>query len=640
MPDGHEDHLNIGARVRGTAGTDFTVWAPFASEVCVKLVDRPAPLHALERRSFGYFSGMVPGAQAGDRYAYVLNGAREWPDPASRFQPQGVHGASEVIDPGAFSWSDEAWRGLPLDRLIIYELHVGTFTEQGTFQGVISRLDDLRDLGITAIELMPVAQFPGSRNWGYDGVFLFAPQSTYGGPAGLQALVEACHRRGLAVILDVVYNHLGPEGNVLGNYGPYFTDRYRTPWGAAINYDGPDSDAVRHFIVSNALQWITDYHIDALRLDAIHGIYDFSATHLLRELADAVHERERDLGRTVALIAESDLNDVRVIAPHEEGGHNLDAQWNDDFHHSLHALTTGERLGYYEDFGELKQLATALEQGFVYTGQYSRHRRRRHGNSCRHRPPRQLVSCAQNHDQVGNRAFGDRLSTLIPWEALKVSAAAVLLAPHTPLLFMGEEFGETAPFQYFVDHGDAQLIEAVRQGRRKEFEAFGWTDVPDPQAPETFERSRLHAGSSIDDRQRALLAWYRQLINLRRTLPEFQSDVAKPYHHRVDVYDGERVLVLQYWQDEVPTLLLILGFNERAVSLPLGRPTGTWKLVTAGWKKEFGGNEEPLPAEDVMIATNPARLLLPPYGAALYSSALARERPLTPPSHRLQKDHR
>jgi maltooligosyltrehalose trehalohydrolase len=330
------------------------------------------------------------------------------------------------------------------------------------------------------------------------------------------------------------------------------------------------------------------------------------------------------LGRTAALIAESDLNDVKVIAPREEGGHNLDAQWSDDFHHSLHTVMTGERLGYYEDFGELTQLRTALEQGFVYAGQYSKHRRRRHGNSCRHRPPRQLVIYAQNHDQVGNRAFGDRLSTLLPWEALKVAAAAVLLAPQTPLLFMGEEFGETAPFQYFIDHGDAGLIEAVRQGRRKEFEAFGWTEVPDPYAPETFERSRVHAESSIDDRQRALLAWYRRLITLRRTLPQFQSDGTKSYHHRVDVHDDQRGLVLQYWQEEIPTVLLILSFNERTASFPLREPPGLWQLSMASWKKEFGGNEEPAPEEDVIIGTNPARLSLPPYGAVLYTARTRR----------------
>jgi maltooligosyltrehalose trehalohydrolase len=620
MPDSLEGRLNIGPRVRGGAGTDFTVWAPFASDVCVKLMDRPVPLHRLERRDFGYFSGTVPAARAGDRYLYRLDGAGEWPDPASRFQPNGVHDASEVIDPGGFQWSDQAWRGLALDRFIIYELHVGTFTRHGTFQGVISRLDDLCDLGVTAIELMPVAQFPGSRNWGYDGVFLFAPQSTYGGPEGLQALVDACHRRGLAVILDVVYNHLGPEGNVLGQYGPYFTDRYRTPWGSAINYDGPDSDAVRHFIVSNALQWITDYHIDALRLDAIHGIYDFSARHILGELADAVHERGRELHRTVHLIAESDLNDVKVIGSREEGGHELDGQWSDDFHHSLHALTTGERLGYYEDFGDLKDLATALEQGFVYAGRYSRHRRRRHGNSCRHRPPRQLVICAQNHDQVGNRAFGDRLSTLIPWEALKVCAAAVLLAPHTPLLFMGEEFGETAPFQYFVDHGDAGLIEAVRQGRRREFEAFGWSDVPDPQAPETFERSHIRDGSPLDDRQHALLAWYRRLIDVRQSRPEFRADAVTPYQHRLVLHDHWQVLVLQYWHELVPTALLVLSFNQQAVEVSLDTPPGSWRLSTASWNKEFGGNDHQPAPEHMTVGAQPGRLWVPPYGAVFYTN--------------------
>jgi len=620
MSSGREGHFDVGPRVRGAASTDFSVWAPFASEVCVKLIDRLGPPHRLERRDFGYFSGTVPAARAGDRYVYRLDEAGEWPDPASRFQPDGVHGSSQLVDLGAFRWSDQAWRGLPLERFIIYELHVGTFTRHGTFQGVISRLDGLRDLGVTAIELMPVAQFPGSRNWGYDGVFLFAPQSTYGGPEGLQGLVDACHRRGLAVILDVVYNHLGPEGNVLGHYGPYFTERYRTPWGAAINYDGPDSDAVRHFIVANALQWITEYHIDALRLDAIHGIYDFSARHILAELADAVHERGRELGRTVQLIAESDLNDVKVITPREQGGHGLDAQWSDDFHHSLHALTTGERLGYYEDFGELTHLATALQEGFVYSGNYSRHRRRRHGNSCRHRPPRQLVICAQNHDQVGNRAFGDRLSTLLPWEALKVCAAAVLLAPHTPLLFMGEEFGETAPFQYFVDHGDAGLIEAVRQGRRKEFAAFGWTDVPDPQAAATFERSRVGDGSPLEHRQQALLAWYRRLIDLRQTRPEFRSDGMTVHRHRVALHRDRRALALEYGNEEAPTALLILSFNQQGVEMPIENPQGAWRLAAASWNKEFGGEDQQAP-EEITVSAQSCRLWLPGYGAAFYTSA-------------------
>ena len=432
--------LDLGACPEGSSSTRFRVWAPYATSVAVRLIGRerePIPLAVSDR---GYFEGTIQGAEPGARYVYVLDGKKERPDPASRFQPEGVHGPSAVVDPAAFLWTDHHWAGLPLKDFIVYELHTGTFTVDGTFQGIIARLDYLRDeVGVTAIELMPVAQFPGGRNWGYDGAYPYAPQSGYGGPQGLKALVDACHARGLAVILDVVYNHLGPEGNYLGDFGPYFTDRYRTPWGRAINYDGPDSDEVRHFILGNALYWATEFHVDALRLDAIHGIFDFSARHILRDIADAVHTQAERVGRAIHVVAESDLNDVRVIAPAQEGGNGLDAQWSDDFHHALHTLLTGERSGYYEDFGGLDQLATAMREGYVYSGQRSAHRRRRHGNSSRGRPPWQFIVCAQNHDQVGNRAFGDRLSALVPFEALKLAAASVLLAPNIPLLFMGEE---------------------------------------------------------------------------------------------------------------------------------------------------------------------------------------------------------
>ncbi|MGB9079836.1 MAG: malto-oligosyltrehalose trehalohydrolase, partial [Desulfuromonadaceae bacterium] len=447
--------FDIGA-THVAGGVFFRVWAPSVTSVEVELAGT-APLKSPLQRDGEYFQGLLPAAP-GDRYWYWLDGSLRRPDPASRSQPEGVHGPSQVIDP-AFAWSDSRWQGIALEEYIFYELHVGSFTPHGTFDGVISRLDYLVDLGITSVELMPVAQFPGERNWGYDGTFPFAPQNSYGGPDGLKRLVDACHARGLAVTLDVVYNHLGPEGNYLHGFGPYFTDRYRTPWGDAVNFDGPGSDPVRGYFISNALHWITEYHIDALRLDAIHGIFDFSALHILRELAESVHRQGAALGRRVYVIAESDLNDVRVINPPESGGHGLDAQWNDDFHHALRALLTGDRTGYYADFGLFSDVVKSFEEGFVLSGGYSSFRRRRHGSSSAGIAPDRLVVFSQNHDQVGNRMRGERPGEHLSTQQLKLAAATVLLSPYLPLLFMGEEYAESAPFPYFVSHGDADLVE-------------------------------------------------------------------------------------------------------------------------------------------------------------------------------------
>jgi len=492
----------------------FRVWAPSATSVEVELVDTSAIKMPLQRDG-QYFQGLVAAAP-GDRYWYWLDNTVRRPDPASRSQPDGVHGPSQVADP-AFAWSDTEWRGIDLEESIIYELHVGTFTQQGTFDGVISRLDYLCELGITTVELMPVAQFPGERNWGYDGVYPFAPQNSYGGPDGLKRLVDACHSRGLAVILDVVYNHLGPEGNYLHSFGSYFTDRYRTPWGDAVNFDGPDSDPVRHYFISNALYWITEYHIDALRLDAIHGIYDFSALHILQEMAEAVHRQGKELARRIHVIAESDLNDVRVINSPESGGHGLDAQWNDDFHHALWALLTGERTGYYGDFGQLSDLTKGFQEGFILSGGYSVFRKRRHGSSSAHHPPSHLIVFSQNHDQVGNRIRGERPGKHLSLQQLKLAAATVLLSPYVPLLFMGEEYAEPAPFPYFVSLGDPKLVEAVRQGRLEEFAAFeNHALPPDPQAEEIFISAKLDQEQRHRDDHHAIFDFYRDLIRLRK----------------------------------------------------------------------------------------------------------------------------
>ncbi|NVN91752.1 MAG: malto-oligosyltrehalose trehalohydrolase [Desulfuromonadales bacterium] len=505
--------LDIGATFT-EGGVSFRVWAPNATTVEVELVGS-SEMRIPLRQDGHYFQGLAPAA-AGDCYWYWLDGTLQRPDPASRSQPEGVHGPSQVIDP-TFAWSDGGWAGIPLDDYIIYELHVGTFTPQGTFDAVISRLDYLLELGITAVELMPVAQFPGERNWGYDGVFPFAPQHSYGGPDGLKRLVDACHSRGLAVILDVVYNHLGPEGNYLHSFGSYFTDRYRTPWGDAVNFDGPDSDPVRHYFISNALHWISEYHIDALRLDAIHGIYDFSVQHILQELSEAVHCQGKALGRRIQVIAESDLNDVRVITTPETGGHGLDAQWNDDFHHALMAFLTEDRSGYYGDFGRFSDLVKGFQEGFVLTGGYSSFRKRRHGSSSVQLSPSQLIVFSQNHDQVGNRLAGERPGAHLSPQQLMLAAAMVLLSPYVPLLFMGEEYGESAPFPYFVSHGDTELVEAVRRERQKEFAPGSLQESPpDPQSEATFLSAKVNQEQRHQGEHRVIFKFYRDLIRLRR----------------------------------------------------------------------------------------------------------------------------
>ncbi|OGU13234.1 MAG: malto-oligosyltrehalose trehalohydrolase [Geobacteraceae bacterium GWC2_53_11] len=507
----------MGATPLPDGSTRFRVWGPRAEKIEVIMPGSGRTSALLNPEGTGYFSGTIAGIGAGDRYRYLLDDTLERPDPASRFQPKGVHGPSQIVDPNSYQWHDNGWCGIPLEEYLIYELHVGTFTPPGTFDGVISRLDYLVELGITAVELMPVAQFPGERNWGYDGTYPFAPQNSYGGAEGLKRLVDACHSKGLAVIMDVVYNHLGPEGNYLHAFGPYFTDRYHTPWGDAVNFDGPGSDGVRHYFIANALHWIREYHCDALRLDAIHGIYDFSARHFLEELAAAVHQEGAALGRRVYVIAESDLNDVRVINSPECGGYGLDAQWNDDFHHALRTLLTEDRSGYYCDFGQLSHLVKGFREGFVLSGGYSSFRNRRHGSSSAAIPSGRLVVFSQNHDQVGNRVRGERPGEHLSTRQLKLAAATVLLSPCVPLLFMGEEYGETAPFPYFMSFGDAELVQAVRQARRDEFAAAaGHEYPPDPQSEDTFHAAKLDQELRHQGEHPSLFAFYRALIRLRR----------------------------------------------------------------------------------------------------------------------------
>jgi maltooligosyltrehalose trehalohydrolase len=585
----------VGANRLPDGSWEFLLWAPQARTVSLYF-PQSAEQFSLEPLAGGYHRAILTALEPGSQYFYRLDGERDCPDPASRFQPEGVHGPSQLVDVAAFQWTDHNWKGTTLERSIFYELHVGTYTLEGTFDAVIKHLPELAALGVTTVELMPIAQFPGSRNWGYDGTYLFAPQNSYGGPEALQRLVNAAHCHGLSVALDVVYNHLGPEGNYLSTYGPYFTDRYQTPWGQAINFDGIDSDEVRRFFIENALYWLEDYHFDALRLDAAHGIYDFGARHLLAELKSAVAELAQRLGRPLQLIAESDLNDSRILNEPERGGYGIDAQWSDDFHHSVHALLTCEDRGYYSDFVGVGPLVSTLRDGWYYSGQHSNYRKRRHGNSPRGLSPTKFVVCSQNHDQVGNRAAGERLTSLVGFEALKLAAGITLLSPFVPMLFMGEEYGETAPFQYFTSHGDPDLVEAVRRGRREEFAAFGWEQsVPDPQDEQTFRRSKLDHSLKKKEPHRTLLRFYRQLIRIRD-----EQELGKPGPRTVRELGGCALLLAR--ENGSRRLAMLYNFAAFPVRLNLPDMTGKWTTVICSADASWNGPEPNLPP-DVTLST-------------------------------------
>ena len=579
--------------------TRVSVWAPHASRVVLECSGTRIPMDALEG---GWWATDAEPLAHGVDYAFHLDDRGPFPDPRSPWQPQGVHGPSRWLEHGTFEWSDAGWRAPPLACAIIMEIHVGTFTPQGTFDAVIDRLDHLAGLGITHLELMPVAEFPGDRGWGYDGVSLFAPHHAYGGPDGLKRLVDACHRRGLAVLLDVVYNHLGPDGNYLGQFGPYFTDAYSTPWGDAVNLDGACSDEVRRFFIDNALMWLRNYHFDGLRIDAVHAIVDTSAVHLLEALAGEVQRLQTHSGRPRVLIAESDLNDPRLIRPVEIGGYGLDAQWNEDFHHALHAVLTGESNGYFADFGRIADLARVLTRGFALDGAYSRYRKRAHGRPATDIPGRRFVGCLQNHDQIGNRATGERSSHLLSRGLLKVGAALVVTSPFVPLLFQGEEWAATSPFLYFTDHRDPELAAAVRKGRREEFAAFDRDpeSIPDPQAATTFERSRLDWDEPLRQPHAEILEWYRALIRLRRSHPAFADDRLEQL--LVDVDEQRRCITL------LRTGLVVacnLGPEPQTVPLP---PEAKELTLQLGSSPEVAVQTTGiyLPGESVAILTESA----------------------------------
>jgi maltooligosyltrehalose trehalohydrolase len=512
----------------------FQVWAPRAAEVGLVVEGRAT--EAMVPSAGGWWTLDVAAAGPGTRYGFSLDGGPTHPDPRAPSQPDGVEGRSEVVDHDAYRWTDATWRGRSLAGSVLYELHVGTFSAAGTFAAAIEHLPHLVDLGVDVVELMPVVEFPGRRGWGYDGVDLFAPHHAYGGPDGLKALIDACHGHGLAVVIDVVYNHLGPAGNHLPAFGPYFSARHHTIWGDAVNFDGPDAHEVRRFVIDNALMWLRDYHADGLRLDAVHAIVDESAPHILEALATEVDALATHVGRPLSLIAESDLNEPRLVRGREDGGYGLDAAWADDWHHALHAVLTGERDGYYEDFGTLEMLAKALRQAWAYDGGWSTHRGCHHGGSPAGLAGHRFVIYAQNHDQVGNRAAGERLATVVGGARARIAAALLLTSPFTPMLFQGEEWGASAPFQYFTEH-DAELGRAVSEGRRHEFAPFGWEpgSVPDPQDEATFLRSKLDWAERDDGAHRELLEWYRALLALRRARPELSDPDPRSIAVDVDV---------------------------------------------------------------------------------------------------------
>ncbi len=576
-------------------GATVRVWAPFAQTVSLHHCTRNLTIPL--QNDGHYWQTVTSQLQPGDTYKFILNETIERPDPVSLAQPEGVHGPSGVVNTDAFVWTDTDWRNLPLEDYLLYELHTGTFTPEGTFAGIENRLDYLVELGINAVEIMPVAQFPGTRNWGYDGVFPFAVQNSYGGVDGLQKLVDACHRRGLAVVLDVVYNHIGPEGNYLGDYGPYFTSKYQTPWGNALNFDDDYSDSVRRYFIENVLMWFRDFHIDALRLDAVHAIRDASGTHLLREIKEYIDALIAQTGRQHYLIIESDQNETQFIQPITSNGYGMDAQWNDEFHHALRVTAGGERNGYYADYYGIQHLAKSYRDAYVYDGTYMPRRSRIVGKSTAGHAGRQFVVFSQNHDQIGNRMLGERPSQLVSFSMQKLMAGAVMSSPYLPMLFMGEEWGELNPFLYFVSHSDPTLVEAVRQGRKAEFAAFQTSvEAPDPQDERTFERSKVQWPRLTQEPHRTLFRYYQTLLALRK-----KSSLRHPNRESVAVVVDEvrqtLTLFRQHKQQQksgaftvVETVVCLMNFSSESQSLILPASDNNWRKLLDSADPQWHGS--------------------------------------------------
>lgn len=602
------NHRTLGVVPANDGTVHIKIWAPIANAVGIKVI-KNGHILPLDRTDLHFWTAQTDTLQVGDLYKVIVDN-KELPDPASVAQPEGVHGPSAVRDLHSHSWRNTAWKNIPLEEYIIYELHTGTFSEPGTFSGIEEKLDYLVDLGITAIEIMPVAQFPGSRNWGYDGVYLYAVQESYGGAENLQKLVDACHEKGLAVVLDVVYNHFGPEGNYSAAYGPYFTDKYKTPWGQAVNFDDDYCDGVREFFIENVLMWFRDFHIDALRMDAVQAIKDFSPVHILKDISEHIDALEKITGRRHYTIAEVDLNDVRFINSFEKGGFEMDAQWVDEFHHALRVAAGGERIGYYSDFEGIAHLAKAYTDVYVYNGNYSPHRKKNFGTKVEDHPGEQFVVFAQNHDQVGNRMLGERIGQFVTFEMQKLVAGATLASPFLPLLFMGEEYNEKNPFLYFVSHGDEELIEAVRKGRKAEFIAFfSGGEAPDPQSEETFMQSKLNWELPEKTAHKEMLEYYRKLIRLRKTEPALKALNRKNVEVRFDA--DQKTLLLRRWSD-TQEIICSMNFSAQQCEVSWPAPEKIFrKLISStdpqwlGMKaapEQFSGLDSiPLEAESFSI---------------------------------------
>ena len=572
---------NIGVHLDNKEAS-VVVWAPLVNEVQLQAEGQTLPL---QKDAFGYWTTRTSNIKEGSRYRFLVDG-KAWPDPASLSQPDGVHEASEVIDL-SYDWNDKGWNNLPLADYILYELHTGTFTPEGTFAAIETKLDYLKSLGVNAIEIMPVAQFPGSRNWGYDGVYPFAVQNSYGGAKGLQHLVDTCHQKGIAVVLDVVYNHLGPEGNYLGVYGPYFTEKYKTPWGGALNFDDAWCDGVRQYFIENALMWFRDFHIDALRLDAVHAIKDFSPQHILREIRLKVDELVRQSGRQHYLIAELDLNDTRYINPVQSGGYGMDAQWIDEFHHALRVTAGGDNTGYYADFKGVEHLAKAFKDAYVYDGQWSPHRNKKFGIRAEQNSGEQFIVFSQNHDQVGNRMLGERTSVLASFEMQKLLAAAVMVSPYLPMLFMGEEWSEPHPFLYFVSHTDKDLAAAVRKGRKEEFAAFhAQGEAPDPMDEETFLRSKLQWQVQDREPHATMLRYYKAVIQLRKTHPALAQPDRKHLH--VECTRDNNTLFLHRWHKD-QHVVCGMNFSKKEQYMPPPSYAPEWYRVFDSSEAQWQG---------------------------------------------------
>jgi maltooligosyltrehalose trehalohydrolase len=556
----------------------FSVWAPEKKRMVLHIVYPADQKINMVKDGFGYFSATVDGISNGCRYYFMPEGKKDYPDPASHFQPEGVHGPSQVIDHGSFVWSDDSWKGIPLKDSIIYEIHVGTYSKEGTFEAIIQSLDEFSDLGINVLELMPVAQFPGGRNWGYDGVFPYAVQNTYGGPEGLKRLVDACHSKGIAVLLDVVYNHLGPEGNHFNKFGPYFSGKYHVPWGDAINLDDEWSDGVRDYFSDNPGHWSINYHIDGVRVDAIHSIFDSGAMHFWELTKNKVTQIELRTGRRFYMIAESDLNDPKVIKSTETGGYGFDAQWLDDFHHALYVMLDKEGKNRYGDFVKVEQLVKAYNDGFVHSGEFVPFRKKKYGASSMGIDGSKFVVFNQNHDQIGNRVDGKRLSSLVSFDHLKIASAAIFLSPYIPMIFMGEEYGEDNPFYYFVSHTDKSLVQAVREGRKKEFENYRWlTEPPDPQDILTFENSKIDTNKRNGGKHNILLEWNKTLISLRKT----ESSLQNTSKNSISAIPNKEYgfLIYRKSENEQDHLLCFFNLDESKITFHIPSFSAKWLKI-------------------------------------------------------------